>query len=344
MGRIKPKSAQNAWNKKYTVDPDKRQMGRAASKRRQEEAAKNKEKNKEKDPIASAMSFAPTPKEVPNESIPANLRYPYGTIDKGQDYMIFDVYNYNRPGKVVRDDSDLKSERAHLGDIKLPIPAQIGDSNNVKYGESQMNFLQEGGLETGSAIFGGEGKVAGAAINNMIKTLTGSKANIVENYFASKAVSSFGGNLSLSQVLARDSGRVMNPNLELLFSGPALRNFSYQFKFTPRFEKEAEIVRTILRVFKRNMCPKGSGGAFLQTPNIFEIRYMHNGDNHPYLNRIKMCALKTVKVNYTAAGNYATYNDGSPISITMDLSFTELMPIYNEDYKVYENTEDGVGY
>ena len=78
--------------------------------------------------------------------------------------------------------------------------------------------------------------------------------------------------------------------MELLFSGPTLRDFSYQFKFTPRFEKEAQTVRTIIKAFKRNMAPKGSaGGTFLKSPNIFEIQYV--GKASDYLNRIKFCAL-----------------------------------------------------
>ena len=30
--------------------------------------------------------------------------------------------------------------------------------------------------------------------------------------------------------------------------------------------------------------------------------------------------------------------------MTMALSFTELTPVYNEDYKAYEDSSDGVGF
>ena len=130
--------------------------------------------------------------------------------------------------------------------------------------------------------------------------------------------------------------------MELLFKGPSLRNFGFQFKFTPRFKKEAETVRTIIKAFKRNMAPKGSGGAFLKTPNIFEIQY--EGKARNYLNRIKLCALTNVQMNYTGDGTWATYNDGSPISMNMTLAFRELTPVYNEDYEAYGDESDGVGY
>ena len=143
-------------------------------------------------------------------------------------------------------------------------------------------------------------------------------------------------------VLARNSGQVLNPNMELLFNGPTLRQFNYQFKLTPRFKEEAQVVRTIIKAFKRNMAPKGENGVFLKTPNIFEIQYV--GKAKDYLNRMKLCALTGVGVNYTGDGNWATYQDGSPISMLLTLSFKEVMPIYNEDYAGYDDDSDGVGY
>ena len=206
-----------------------------------------------------------------------------------------------------------------------------------------MNFLQEGGLSVAGSLMNLDAKEAGNSINQMISGITGGgNKNLVQNYFATQALNQIGGNLSLDQVLARSSGSVINPNMELLFKGPSLRNFGFQFKFTPRFKKEAETVRTIIKAFKRNMAPKGSGGAFLKTPNIFEIQY--EGKARNYLNRIKLCALTNVQMNYTGDGTWATYNDGSPISMNMTLAFRELTPVYNEDYEAYGDESDGVGY
>ena len=43
---------------------------------------------------------------------------------------------------------------------------------------------------------------------------------------------------------------------------------------------------------------------------------------------------------YTGGGTYATYEDGTPVHMKMDLSFTELNPIYAEDH----DNVGGVGY
>ena len=48
-----------------------------------------------------------------------------------------------------------------------------------------------------------------------------------------------------------------------------------------------------------------------------------------------------MSVNYTGAGTYATYSDSTPIKVTVDLSFKELEPIYNDDYAL---VAEGVGY
>ena len=53
-----------------------------------------------------------------------------------------------------------------------------------------------------------------------------------------------------------------------------------------------------------------------------------------------MC-IKNVAVNYTASGTYATYRDGTPVHMKLDLQFTELNPIYAEDH---EKVTEGVGY
>ena len=62
-------------------------------------------------------------------------------------------------------------------------------------------------------------------------------------------------------------------------------------------------------------------------------------DNHPFLNRFKQCFLTNINTNYTGEGVYSTYEDGTPVSIIMTLSFKELAPIYDIDYDSYTTGE-----
>jgi pyridoxal/pyridoxine/pyridoxamine kinase len=50
---------------------------------------------------------------------------------------------------------------------------------------------------------------------------------------------------------------------------------------------------------------------FLVTPNIFELQYLLKDNDHPYINRIKTCALTNCSVDYTPTGSYMTFPDGS---------------------------------
>ena len=50
-----------------------------------------------------------------------------------------------------------------------------------------------------------------------------------------------------------------------------------------------------------------------------------------------------MNVNYTNSGTYASYGDGTPVNIRLNMTFKELNPIYNEDYDS-EGAGMGVGY
>ena len=266
------------------------------------------------------------------------------------------------------------------GTILLPIPSDLKDVNSVKYDTSTLNGLQavgagaiEGGSKAlsdlaGSFIPGGDitdaqrqanRKAATEDLFSTARTAFGdvlggvgsedAATNFLRKRFASQIVGMFGGNVTASQLLARGNGEIINPNMELLFGGPTLRNFRFQFKMTPRNEKEAEQIKLIIRAFKRNMSPMaqggtlGSGSFFLKTPNVFNLRYRTGNKNHPFLNRFKQCFLSDMSVSYTGEGIYSTYEDGTPVSMILDLSFKETQPIYDIDYDERPGTE-AVGY
>ena len=258
------------------------------------------------------------------------------------------------------------------GTILLPIPSDLKDVNAVKYDTGTINGLEAIGVQAAekgtdfvasqiSNLLGGNFSFKNAGDEAMstfgplasdIRDGVGS-ATALENYMgkqlASKLLGVFNSNITPNQLLARGNGEIINPNMELLFGGPTLRNFRFQFKMTPRNEKEAEQVKLIIRAFKRNMSVQaeggllGSGNFFLKTPNVFKLRYRTGNKNHPFLNRFKQCFLSDMSVSYTGEGIYSTYEDGTPVSMILDLSFKETQPIYDIDYDERPGTQ-AVGY
>ena len=252
------------------------------------------------------------------------------------------------------------------GSILLQVPSQVQDSNSVQFGDSEMNtiagaaagaisgVMKEGGQALSDSIQGKKG--AGEAISDLVAKGKAGAENMIGNTpglinaaqqglnakLTSSALGVFGANVSTSQLLARSTGQVFNPNLELLFDKPTLRSFRFSFKMTPRSQEEARQCKLIIRSFKQNMAPKanaegsgslGGSSIFLKSPNIFELRYRKGNRDHPFLHKFKQCFLTDFSVNYTAEGTHTTYNDATPVSMTMDMTFKEIEPIYDTDYK-----------
>ena len=264
--------------------------------------------------------------------------------------------------------------------ILLPIPSNISDTNASSFGDSRLNSIAgaaaagvvnaigtgedfinaEGGVDLQGGL-NALGNVAGRALSNVTDAAggPGGVQRFVSRFFASAALSQVNVNLTPDQILARTEGKILNPNLELLFNGPTLRTFRFSFKFNPRSEEESKEVKGIIRCLKRNSAPKVSSAGdtinstFLRTPSVFELTYKQGTSPHSFLNRFKQCFLESVSVNYTGSNTYATYDDGTPVSMIMNLTFKEIEPIYDIDYNSYSGpyapgqdpaTPGGVGY
>ena len=256
------------------------------------------------------------------------------------------------------------------GSILLQVPSNVQDGNAVNFGDSSMNTI----VGAAAGIVGNVMGSGGQAVADMVsgkKTLseglgsfgTDVKSDAQKRFensqglgdaaqkfmnakLTSSALGIFGGNVSAQQLLARQSGQIFNPNLELLFDAPTLRSFTFSFKMTPRSEQEARQCKLIIRSFKQNMAPKsnleggqvGGTGIFLKSPNIFELSYRKGNRDHPFLHKFKQCFLTNFSVNYTAEGTHTTYDDATPVSMTMDMTFKEIEPIYDTDYKDGDNS------
>lgn len=295
-------------------------------------------------------------------------RYPKSIIHETTDYLQIDVVEYkpisqndqntnkSTVSKLVSGAGSRKVNNGSklLNTIILPIPSNIQDSNSAKYGDSSLNSIGAAALggvkdimESGKALTGGMqngitafGEAAGATISSVGGALGGLEGvqGFATRIAASKAVGIFGVNVTPDQILARTQGEILNPNLELLFNGPTLRSFRFSFKMTPRNQDEGIEIMNMIRCLKRRMAPKVKGtsisGTMMKTPDVFELRYRKGTGAHPFLNHFKQCFLESVNVNYTGESAYATYHDGTPVSIIMDLSFKEIEPIYDSDYDI----------
>ena len=275
----------------------------------------------------------------------ATLRYPLNENPRIRyDYMQVSAYEHepNTFGDAGAGFAEADERMGKkVGTVFLPMQQGISETSGVNWGEEEAKPFEatafgtaQGAIKKFGAAkdFEGMKNAASATMAQGIDAagnlLSGINGNDIASYFAGQAI----GNPTL---FTRGTGKILNPNLELLFSGPSLRKFNYTFQFTPREKREANLVRKIIRFFKKNMAVQTDDSKlFLMTPNVFKLKYVFkSGGEHPFLNKIKMCALTSCNVQYNPDGSYMTYEDGSMTSYGLSLAFSELNPIYSRDWE-----------
>ena len=288
-----------------------------------------------------------------NPNTKAAYAYPID-ISTDQDHLMIRKYKYARskfedqlgfanlsgPGQDT-------AGKEYDGFAILPMP-KVSDSNGAEWGDSDLNIFGVGAVQAlsdaGKLAKGAVG--AGFDLKKQIDNITSFAGGVplptVGDLKGSAAVGgALGGSALLKTLgigvepdtlLARATGAIANPNAELLFQGPVLRDFGFQFLMIARSQEEGKMIRQMIRWFKQGAAPKYRNQALLGTPDIFRLRYV-TPTNPGILNRFHDMALRTITVDYAPDGFWSAYEDAHPVACRMSLQFTELKPVYDVDYK-----------
>ena len=268
------------------------------------------------------------------------------SIDPGQDVLKFNMMKYV-PKKFDQktfgfEDRAKDTRGRNIGSVILPIPAGIGDAQAVSWGGNSMSAVQ---AALAQAALAGITKSPGEAVDSLLTSAqkvadnSGEVGTALANTLAGMA----SGNQNL---ITRTTGAILNPNLDLLFQAPTLRPFNFNFSLSPRDPKEAETVMKIIRFFKQGMSPiRSKSNLFLKSPHTFQLQYLlregRRSREHPFINKFKECALQSFGVQYTPTGNYSTFSDGVMTQYNISMTFTELEPVFNDDYGDQDLAEIG---
>ena len=314
------------------------------------------------------------------------LKYPSDAAfgPNGQDYIRIETFKYKPPMPGAFGTSEVAGENnlsnvlgrgisrsPNLGEyghtIKLPIPNDLRVSNGVEWGGAKANAIEMGAM-TGMTNFIGDTMNSGVVNSVMgafgsvgdvfskigdMKVADGGSGQALTAFISKLALSKLNINVDTNQFIARSSGIAINPNLELLFSSPKLRNFTFRFDFAPNDEVDARNSRMIMRIFKQGMLPTGYGSQdgsssiFIGSPMVYRIGYFNGSKRIRGLPIHKICALTQCSINFTPENVYQSYSDdravSNPVRSTMELAFTELTPVFAEDYNMNYLDEERVG-
>ena len=250
-----------------------------------------------------------------------------------------------------------------LGSIFLPMP-KATDVNGVEWGKSELTISGLAALGGANMLTAGgkflarteeemqNDKAASDLLVKNRREIDGSGATEMGSALYTQAMAKlaggvFGVELDADTVLARQGGRVLNPNAEMLFQGPVIRDFAFSFLMIARSQKEGDEIRKILRFLKLGMAPKYRTTTYLKAPDVFTLEYKNGKGKDDLLRTVNQfnpggLALTTMNVDYAPNGYWSAYRDSQPVILKMDLNFTELRPIYEGDQA--GTPEDSVGY
>ena len=273
-----------------------------------------------------------------------SLCYPTTLRRTQQDTLRISVLKYN-PKKMSGLGFSKRTSGKTIGAVTLPVPGGVQDGNKTNWGSGTMTPVQIATSDVVKKLLVKDADAAGDTLKNKLQTAA-DNAGEVKTGLAAMFTENLTG---ATDILARTEGAVMNPNMELLFRGPAMRAFSFTWKLSPRDERESMTIMRIIRMFKQSMAPKTTKSQlFLKAPNTYKLEFISPAGmrgTHRFLPKVKECSLVDFGINYTPDGSYMTYDNSSMVSYDMTMSFQELEPIYNSDYTDLDSDRDqSIGY
>ena len=300
------------------------------------------------------------------------LRYPSDMrVDANTDYIQFDFFKYRAPfyrGGSGLNKSELGSKRSgydmkkegfdiagNFGD-KVPLPTIM---MYIPQDLSTSYAAEWGGKEFGSAAAGifnamtSRGNLTGP-LYEAGKSLPAGSIGLTSQLIAS-TMQAAGQQVTQNDVLAGTTDSIKNPNVEVLFGGPKLRNIGFKWKMTGKSKKECMTINRICKIFKmESMAAYGNAEGdgvkqdqalnnmkaynnFIQIPDLVRMRVMNGKKLHPYLTQYKSLAITNVDINYTPDGSYTTYVDGFPTTVELAVKFVETKLVYKENLQQGED-------
>ncbi len=294
-----------------------------------------------------------------------SLRWPDIAYNKNTDFVFFEFGKYIPPFRDRSGDSGYEAyqnsnaiEDVGAPGIILPMPQDLSNVTEQNWSGKQFS---RAGIAAISALTG-----AGFAdlsrsfrdngnINALRGALTAGALNKIPGV---------GGNLTINDITGSTQGIVLNPNAELLYEQPDLREVQMTFKMVPRNATEAKSIYAITRLFRSASVPEWGMGDdlaqemsgegdnakqkwgitntykddnnptqenFIQVPWLCNFRFMRGTELNTNIPQYKVCAISRVSVSHTPDGTYATYQDGTPLATEIQLNFLETKAIFRKD-------------
>ena len=158
------------------------------------------------------------------------------------------------------------SEQLELHDynIMLPMPQDLSNEFQAQWQGKQFTA-------TGRAAVAALGAGNFSYANEVVKNIAGNAKALQTalNTAVLNSIPGVGGNLSFNDVSGSTRGIVINPNAELLYDAPEMREIGMIFKLVAQNEQESKDIRKICQLFRYSSLPRwgGEGAQYDTTAN-----------------------------------------------------------------------------
>jgi hypothetical protein len=211
--------------------------------------------------------------------------------------------------------------------LKAAIALYVPNELNIRYSAS---WAEEDTAEFQAFARGGE--ELGRALASLAGGDTPRSSGLVGEVLGALALNKGPGGGSLGIA----SGLAANPKKEQAFKNVDFRTFTFDYRFAPKSQTEAQNVLNIIRALKYHMHPELSKNGFLYIyPSEFDIVYYKGGEENLNIHRHTSCVLTEMNVNYTPNGVFSTFPNGMPTQINVTMTFKELMLLSKELIEKY---------
>ena len=314
-----------------------------------------------------------------------SYRWPLDMIDDSTDWVLFQFGKYPKPfGRDVREltkieenkwlalqagrnqynlnkyNNSVAALKSQGPSIMLPVPQDVANEIQQTWQGKQFTAM---GRAAVSAAAAGQFANAGTVLKDIAGNLVGLQKSLTK--LALNTIPGVGGSIEFNDIAGSTRGIVINPNAELLYDSPQMREVGMVFKMVASNKAESEQIYKICQTFRRNASPEyggtdnadsdewketkqtllgdltegvngdeniwGNMNNFIRVPNLCKFTFMKGHNVHPWLVQFKPCAISNVEVNYTPDGTYATHPDGAPVSVEIRLSFMETKVVFAQE-------------
>tara|TARA_B100002019_G_scaffold173881_1_gene150298 strand:- start:44 stop:961 length:918 start_codon:yes stop_codon:yes gene_type:complete len=284
----------------------------------------------------------------PLSAIPrGTYRYPRDeAFEATTDYVKLTFYKYTPPfsdqggGTAGANQGTYNQSSSGVGEKYSTLHLYMPEDIEGEYGG---NWDSQNFSEVARGALGGFGQAAGNDFGGSLKSALDTAATTGSNFLTkgtgvANAISSILGATNFGSVTVNDvfsvtTGQILNPNTEVLYKGPKMRNFSLSFKMLPRNKADADMIRNIIQVFKVATLPTFGGAgdqaaSFVTLPQLVDVTFMTGNKANEWVTQYKPSVITNFNVSYTPDGAWATGPDGAPVATKIDIAFQETKMVY----------------